>query len=183
MARFPHRLLLSVLALLPFLVGTSARAQSAGFSDVPANHWAADSIAKLTQAGILTGYATEPPKTSTAKPATAAKPAYNGDKPVTRYELAAILYRFVTYIERADRQKKSKMGVQATPPKSGKEAMTRLVAEGYVKGQSDFAKDGTKLVTATELALVLGDVITRSREKITPPSPDSLNAIPQPNHP
>ena len=164
--------------------GASVSAQVGGFSDVPKNHWAADSVAKLAQAGIVTGYPQDSvPVKPLVKPAVS-KLGYDGNKPVTRYELATILYRFVTYIERADRQKKSKMGVDARPiPKSSKEALSLLVGEGYLSAKSPFATNGMKLVTASELTTVLSEVITKSRQKTTPPSPDGENSIPQPNHP
>ena len=82
------------------------RAQSGGFSDVPSGHWAAASVQRLVSQGILAA----PPK-PTVKPA----PKYDGDKAVTRYELAVALDRFVQYVERADKQKKSKFNVRGDP--------------------------------------------------------------------
>lgn len=177
------RIAASAAAVL-FVVSAPASAQVAGFSDVPANHWAAASVAKLAEAGILTGYPAQGGKPAPKPAISANKSGYNGNKPITRYELAAVLYRFVTYIERADRQKKSKMGVQAmpaVPPATGKTAMLLLVKNGYVPAKSAFATgNGAKVVTADELSLVLSEVITKSREKTTPVSPDSLNGIEQP---
>lgn len=53
---------------------------SAGFRDVPADHWAAGSVARVTGAGLMSGY---PDGT------------FQGDKPVTRYELASVLDRLL----------------------------------------------------------------------------------------
>jgi hypothetical protein len=160
-----------VLAALAATVGP-ARAQVAGFSDVPKNHWAADSITKLVAAGIVASPAQQK-ASGTAK--TTATPAYNGEKPVTRYELAVTLYRFVQYIDRADRQKKSKMGAQAAPA-NGAEAVKRLIADGYLPKDTALATDGDKLVTANQLSDALTHVVVRSRERASPITPDSKNA-------
>lgn len=155
----------------------SASAQAAGFPDVPANHWAAAGVAKLVSVGILRGYPADPvaPQGAAAKPA--AKSGFDGNKPVTRYELAVTLYRFVQYIDRADKQKKSKTGAQAAPA-DGAEAVKRLIAEGYLPKDTPLATEGTRVVTANQLADALTAVITRSREKQTPITPDSLKTLP-----
>jgi hypothetical protein len=94
---------------------------------------------------------------------------------VTRYELAVTLYRFVQYIDRADKQKKSKQGAQAAPA-DGTEAVKRLIADGYLPKNTPLATDGTKVVTANQLADALTHIIVRSREKATPITPDSKYA-------
>lgn len=70
-------------ALIDKLTGVNA-GQLAGsddlFPDVPANHWAYEYVTKLKQAGILTGY----PDGNFA-----------GDRMMTRYEFAAIVYRAI----------------------------------------------------------------------------------------
>lgn len=154
------------------IAGPAASAQVGGFSDIPPGHWAADSIAKLVTAGILQGS----PKIG-AKPGAKKVAAYDGNKPVTRYELAVTLYRFVQYLERADKQPKTKMGAQAFP-QTGAEAIRRLVANGYLPAKTPLAKNGDKVVTANELADALAQVIGASRVKNTPITPDSLRAQP-----
>lgn len=71
-------------ALIDKLTGTNAGTiQDAGndlFPDVPANHWAYEYVTKLKQAGILTGY----PDGN-----------FDGDRMMTRYEFAAIVYRAI----------------------------------------------------------------------------------------
>ena len=71
-------------ALINKLTGTNAGTiQDAGndlFPDVPANHWAYEYVTKLKQAGILTGY----PDGN-----------FDGDRMMTRYEFAAIVYRAI----------------------------------------------------------------------------------------
>ena len=58
-------------------LGVTASAYAANpFSDVPAGHWAYDSVAKLATAGVVDGYADG---------------AFDGDKLMTRYEMAQIV--------------------------------------------------------------------------------------------
>ena len=58
-------------------LGVTASAYAANpFSDVPAGHWAYDSVAKLAAAGVVDGYADG---------------AFAGDKLITRYEMAQIV--------------------------------------------------------------------------------------------
>ena len=69
--------------LIDKLTGVNAGQLSGGnelFPDVPANHWAYEYVTKLKQAGILTGY---PDGT------------FSGDRMMTRYEFAAIVYRAI----------------------------------------------------------------------------------------
>jgi|GEM_PF-189883 len=71
-------------ALIDKLTGTNAgMIKDKGndlFPDVPANHWAYEYVTKLKQAGILTGY----PDGN-----------FDGDRMMTRYEFAAIVYRSI----------------------------------------------------------------------------------------
>ncbi|MFV0617018.1 ESPR-type extended signal peptide-containing protein [Megasphaera sp. WILCCON 0056] len=71
-------------ALIDKLTGTHAGTVSDTgndlFPDVPANHWAYEYVTKLKQAGILTGY----PDGN-----------FDGDRMMTRYEFAAIVYRAI----------------------------------------------------------------------------------------
>lgn len=70
-------------ALIDKLTGVNAGQLSGSddlFPDVPANHWAYEYVTKLKQAGILTGY----PDGNFA-----------GDRMMTRYEFAAIVYRAI----------------------------------------------------------------------------------------
>lgn len=48
------------------------------FPDIPENHWAYDYVATLAGNGVLEGYPDG---------------YFNGDRPITRYEMAAVLYR------------------------------------------------------------------------------------------
>ncbi len=149
-------------------------AQSARFRDVPANHWAAQSVDKLTTAGIIKGYPSAPfaPATVSAQTPKGKASGYNGDKPVTRYELAVTLYRFVQYVERANKQPKGKLPIKGEP-KSGAQAVKSLIAGGYLPATTPLAVEGGKSVTANQLAAAMAQVIMKTRETAVPASPDS----------
>ncbi|MBR2520197.1 MAG: S-layer homology domain-containing protein [Selenomonadaceae bacterium] len=61
-----------------FVVGASATTFAAAnpFSDVPAGHWAYQSVAKLAQAGVIEGYGDN---------------TFRGDRNITRYEMAQMI--------------------------------------------------------------------------------------------
>ncbi|MGM9569570.1 MAG: S-layer homology domain-containing protein [Phascolarctobacterium sp.] len=70
----------TLLAAVALSLGITASAWAAAnpFSDVPAGHWAYDSIAKLAAAGVVEGYGDT---------------TFGGDKLMTRYEMAQIVAR------------------------------------------------------------------------------------------
>ncbi len=67
----------SLVLAMAMALGVTASAYAANpFSDVPAGHWAYDSVAKLAAAGVVDGYVDG---------------AFDGDKLMTRYEMAQIV--------------------------------------------------------------------------------------------
>jgi hypothetical protein len=164
---------IAVLALASgaALVTPALHAQQIG---VTPNHWAASSILELTKRGIL--QATKPAQKSSAstgdKPKRPTTPTLNGDAPVTRYEMVVTLWRFVQYIEAADKQKKGSLSVQVSP----KEAIAKLVAGGYISKDSPLAKADATKVTTKQFTVAMGQVVARIQEKKTPISPDSRHA-------
>ena len=67
----------SLVLAMAMALGVTASAYAANpFSDVPAGHWAYDSIAKLAAAGVIEGYGDT---------------TFGGDKLMTRYEMAQIV--------------------------------------------------------------------------------------------
>lgn len=58
---------------------SSPSIQQGPFSDVPADHWAASSVAWAKEKGVMSGFTDG---------------TFKGDEPVTRYQLAAVLQRF-----------------------------------------------------------------------------------------
>ena len=67
----------SLVLAIAMALGVTASAYAANnpFSDVPAGHWAYDSVAKLAAAGVIDGYGDS---------------TFGGDKLMTRYEMAQI---------------------------------------------------------------------------------------------
>ncbi|MBR3050627.1 MAG: S-layer homology domain-containing protein, partial [Selenomonadaceae bacterium] len=61
-----------------FVVGVSSSAFAAAnpFSDVPAGHWAYNSVSKLAAEGVIEGYGDG---------------TYRGDRNITRYEMAQMI--------------------------------------------------------------------------------------------
>ena len=67
----------SLVLAMAMALGVTASAYAANpFSDVPAGHWAYDSISKLAAAGVIDGYGDT---------------TFGGDKLMTRYEMAQIV--------------------------------------------------------------------------------------------
>ena len=67
----------SLVLAMAMALGVTASAYAANpFSDVPAGHWAYDSVAKLAAAGVVEGYGDA---------------TFGGDKLMTRYEMAQIV--------------------------------------------------------------------------------------------
>ena len=157
----------------------TAFAQTTSFPDVPANHWAAKSVAALAKSGVVSGTSTP---LAFGAPQKGTKPKYDGNKPVTRYELAVTLYRFVQVMDQVAKQPKSNTGAMTTP-KDGDAALKSLVARGYLKANSPLvtkskvAGAGAKAATSDEFAAALGDVLTKIQEGRTPVSKGSLKDI------
>lgn len=147
---------------LALAAAVPAQAQVAGYKDVASGHWAAESISGLAARAVMA------PQSKGAK--------FDGSKPVTRYELAVTLYRFAQFVERADKQKKTKDGALA--PMTGPAAIKRLVAGGYLPASSPLCKDGDKTVTANQLADAISQVLTRARERTVPITPESRRSVP-----
>jgi len=69
------------------VAGTALAAPANPFVDVPAKHWAYDSINKLAQAGVISGYGDG---------------TFKGDKTLTRYEVATIVAKAMANSDKAD---------------------------------------------------------------------------------
>ena len=67
----------SLVLAMAMALGVTASAYAANpFSDVPAGHWAYDSISKLAAAGVIEGYGDD---------------TFRGDRLMTRFEMAQIV--------------------------------------------------------------------------------------------
>ena len=79
----------SLVLAMAMALGVTASAQAANpFSDVPAGHWAYDSISKLAAAGIIEGYGDD---------------TFRGDRLMTRYEMAQIVAKALAKGANVDR--------------------------------------------------------------------------------
>lgn len=79
---------------LAVALSISAVASANPFSDVPAKHWAYDSVTKLEKAGIVEGYGDG---------------TYRGARTMTRYEMAQIIARAMANSEKADAALKAEL--------------------------------------------------------------------------
>ena len=77
-----------VLAMAMALGVTASAYASNPFTDVPAGHWAYDSISKLAAAGIIEGYGDD---------------TFRGDRLMTRYEMAQIVAKALAKGANVDR--------------------------------------------------------------------------------
>jgi hypothetical protein len=132
--------------------------------DVPATHPAAPAVQGMIKKAII-------------KPEADNK--FHGNDPVTRYELAVVLDKFVTYIETAHkpvREVKYPVPSSAITAPAGHyahDAQVRLVTDGFLPVSSPILKKpGTAIVTARELATVMATVNERLSDRSLPPTPD-----------
>ncbi|MCL5104894.1 MAG: S-layer homology domain-containing protein [Armatimonadetes bacterium] len=146
--------------LLALLLAGSSSAISSGFKDVPKDHWAADSVRVVSEAGIMKGY---PDGT------------FRGDKPVTRYELAVALQAMVEYIQASQKPLvTSSKNVELSPRAHwARRSMDYLKTEGFLPKNSPILTSGDKTVTPTELADAFTSVSARLIElSVSPPGPE-----------
>ncbi|SMC38932.1 S-layer homology domain-containing protein [Sporomusa malonica] len=76
------------------VAGTALAAPANPFVDVPAKHWAYDSVNKLAQAGVISGYGDG---------------TYKGDKTLTRYEIAVIVGKAMANSGKMDAETKKNL--------------------------------------------------------------------------
>lgn len=75
-----------------FVLGVTSAFANNPFVDVPAKHWSYDSVNKLAKAGIVDGYGDG---------------TFRGDKNMTRYEMAQIVAKAMTKLDKADAEQKA----------------------------------------------------------------------------
>lgn len=147
---------LQTCLIVPLLSATLAAAASAAPPDVPSTHWAAKSVKRVTAKKIMTS---EPDG------------KFHGDKPVTRYELAAALDRFVQYIEAGRKPlHTTSQSTKGLGPKASA-AARHLVAQGFLPINSPIVRGkGTEVVTANQLSDALAQVTIRLSDRSLPPT-------------
>ena len=84
-----NKRMLKVAVVSALTVAFAVPAFANPFTDVPAKHWAYDSVNKLAQAGIVDGYGDG---------------TFRGDKTMTRYEMAQIVAKAMTKSLNADQK-------------------------------------------------------------------------------
>lgn len=150
-------------AAVTALAALAAASTHAAPPDVPASHWAARSVASVTTRKLM-----------------AALPdgKFHGDKPVTRYELAVTLDRFVRYIEAGRKplhptQAQKPITLPPDAPADAKQALTHLTHEGFLPAGSPLLnRPGAKPATAQELAAALAQITIRLSDRALPPPKD-----------
>ena len=130
----------SLVLAMAMALGVTASAYAANpFSDVPAGHWAYDSIAKLAAAGVIEGYGDD---------------TFRGDRLMTRYEMAQIVAKAMAKgantdklaAEFADELDALGVRVAALEKKADNVKITGQFRYHYVSDKFDGVKDhGTAL--------------------------------------
>lgn len=73
------------------VAGTALAAPANPFTDVPAKHWAYDTLNRMAQTGVVTGYGDG---------------TFRGDKNMTRYEMAVIVAKAMAHSDKMDAETK-----------------------------------------------------------------------------
>ena len=126
----------SLVLAMAMALGVTASAYAANpFSDVPAGHWAYDSISKLAAAGVIEGYGDA---------------TFGGDKLMTRYEMAQIVAKAMAKGANVDKlaaefaDELDNLGVRVAnlEKKADNVKVTGEVRARYVSQQGDANTDG-----------------------------------------
>ena len=152
-------LLLGASLLSPLTAQAAPAADPSLPRDVPARHWAAGSVHRLSQEKIM---GRDPDG------------RFRGDLPVTRYELAVTLDRFVRYIEAAHKPLHAEAltpvpKVVAQAPLAVQQALQHLTSNGFLNPNSPIVtRSGKGNVTAAEFSDALAAVTIRLSDRAEP---------------
>ena len=128
----------SLVLAMAMALGVTASAYAANpFSDVPAGHWAYDSINKLAAAGVIEGYGDS---------------TFGGDKLMTRYEMAQIVAKAMAKganvdklaAEFADELDNLGVRVAALEKKADNVKITGTIKASYASYDGDKLGEGNK---------------------------------------
>lgn len=160
MKRLPTAALFVGLLLFPLAAHSAPLAAPRALPpDVPASHWAAGSVQRVEHEKIM---------------GRDVDGRFRGNKPVTRYELAVALDRFVRYIEAAHKPLHAEVTHPAPsfPRKSSpavRQALAHLVSNGFLTAASPLlTKNGHRHATAQELTDALASVTIRLSDRAEP---------------
>ena len=101
---------------------------------------------------------------------------FDGNKAVTRYELAVTLDRLVRYFEASQKPltpapRAGSITLPKNAPASVMQALSHLASGGYLRPNSPLlTRPGDRPVTAKELADVLAQVTVRLSDRAVPPT-------------
>jgi len=132
-------------AMVMGIAGTSFAASNP-FVDVPAKHWSYDSVTKLAQAGIVDGYADG---------------KFQGDKVMTRYEMAQVVAKAMAKSDKADASQKAVieklakeyatelegLNVRMTNVEKRVSALDKVTVDGIARVRYDHMKNADPSVT------------------------------------
>ncbi|MEJ5250779.1 MAG: S-layer homology domain-containing protein [Chthonomonadetes bacterium] len=138
-------------------------AQDVEFKDVPPDHWAAPAVKEVVAMGIMKGF---PDGT------------FRGDQPVTRYELAVTLARFMRHVEESLKDLKARtpkvsIAVPLKPQHWAFSDLKFLIERGYVSEESPLLRDLSKPVDPDTVSAVLAQAVIGLVERYTI-SPEEL---------
>ncbi|MGO8670681.1 MAG: S-layer homology domain-containing protein [Capsulimonadaceae bacterium] len=139
---------------------------AAPIKDVPAKHWAAPAVKNVTREKVMD----------------APGGRFDGNRPVTRYELAVTLDRMIRYIEDSHKPVKPTPASQAvTLPKHAsatvRAALEHLASNRFIEPDSILLKGvGSEPVTAFQLSDILSKITLRLMDRSLPPGPGLQHA-------
>lgn|GEM_PF-4761143 len=139
------------MSLAMMLLSAAITAQSGGYSDVPRTHWASQAVGNLVAAGYL--------QKGGGKP-------FQGEQPVTRYEFAVMMDRFITDMSRAFLRKPAVKTINTRKIKGraadgSLAAMIRLASEGYLPYYSPIFQGPKDTITPEQMAVAFAQVSQR----------------------
>ncbi len=125
--------------------------QTAGYTDVPKNHWASNSIANLVETKMLS-------------PQPGAK--FQGDQPVTRYEFAVLMDKFITdirktFVRQPEKKTINEKKISGKDTDGSKSAMIRLAKEGFLPYYSPIFMGPSDTISPKMMAVALSQISTR----------------------
>lgn len=128
------------------------------FTDIPAGHWAMDAVKELTDKGIVQGYPGS---------------EFKGNQPITRYELAVTLARFVEIMappkKDAAQPAAKDVSCEAKAPDWAAASIEMLKKGNFLPAESPIMTDGKKAATAEDVSQALAAVAARLIELRVPP--------------
>ena len=136
--------------------------QIAGYSDVPPSHWAAKSISHLVETKMLV-------------PTPGAN--FQGDQPVTRYEFAVMMDKFITdirrtFIRQPEKKAINEKKIAGRDIDGSKAAMVRLAKEGFLPYYSPIFMGPKDTMTPKMMSVALAQISVKIASLYRPDIPD-----------